>query len=85
MALYRLKQLIPVHFSFYTSSAPSRSADSTPAEGSSSDKKEDQQNPMCPSCKKELNNNVIMHGAYPKVSIGISGYLCNINVASSQS
>jgi nitric oxide synthase-interacting protein len=55
-----LKNLVPVQFTFHASSAPSRSTDSTPAEGSSKDKKEDQQDPMCPSCKKELNNNVIM-------------------------
>jgi len=60
-----LKHLIPVRFSFHTSSAPSRSADSTPAEGSSTEKKEDRQDPICPSCKKELNNNVIMHVMKP--------------------
>jgi len=60
-----LKHLIPVHFTFHASSTSSRSEDSTPAETSSAGKKDDQQDPMCPSCKKELNNNVIMYAMKP--------------------
>src|ERR1700722_10445524 len=67
--LFSLKNLIPVQFSFHTSSTPSRTTNVTLAEGSSTDKTEDQQNPMCPSCKKELNNNVIMHSVYPTCSV----------------
>ncbi|KZP17370.1 hypothetical protein FIBSPDRAFT_865040 [Athelia psychrophila] len=60
-----LKNLIPVEFTFYTSTTPSQSANSTPVDASSSDKKNDQQDPVCPSCKKQLNNNVIMFVAKP--------------------
>jgi hypothetical protein len=75
--LCSLKHLIPVQFSFHTSSVSSLSADSTPAQGSSTEKKEDQRDPMCPSCKKELNNNVIMHGAYTKCLV--SGLMAAID------
>jgi nitric oxide synthase-interacting protein len=81
MTLRRLKHLVPVHFSFHTSSAPARSEDSTPAEGSSIGKKEDQQGPICPSCKKELNNNVIMHGVYLKASAVIYTYRLSVAAA----
>ena len=64
---YSLKALIPVKFSFHTSLVP-RSSDSTPVEAESSKKKEDQQDPVCPSCKKGLSNNVLMFCAFLCVS-----------------
>lgn len=65
---YSLKNLIPVKFSFHTKTTPAQSTESTPVEGSSSEKQEEQRDPMCPSCKKQLNNNVIMFGVYPALS-----------------
>lgn len=59
-----LKNLVNVRFTLHTSSAPSRSADSTPAQDASKDKSDDRHDPMCPSCKKDLHNNVIMYRAY---------------------
>jgi len=55
-----LKNLIPVKFSFYVSSGPSRSSDSTPVDGDESKAKKEEQDPMCPSCKKGFSNNVLM-------------------------
>ncbi|TFY64579.1 hypothetical protein EVG20_g5892, partial [Dentipellis fragilis] len=52
-----LKNLIPVEFTML-SAGPSRSGESIPAEGDSKPKREEEQNPMCPSCKKELSNSV---------------------------
>ena len=65
---YRRKNLIPVNFTFDTSSNKlSSSVSSTPATSSSSDakpKKSDEPlNAMCPSCKKELSNNTLMFRA----------------------
>ncbi|KAF7967512.1 hypothetical protein HWV62_41430 [Athelia sp. TMB] len=59
-----LKSLIPIEFTLYTST-PSQSTSSTPVEGAPLDKKNEQQDPMCPSCKKQLNNNVIIFVAKP--------------------
>jgi Zinc finger, C3HC4 type (RING finger) len=60
-----LKNLVSVKFSFHTSAGPSQSVDSTPAEGEgdTSKRKEEQQDPMCPSCKKGFSNSVIMFRA----------------------
>ncbi|KAL0567668.1 hypothetical protein V5O48_014332 [Marasmius crinis-equi] len=55
-----LKNLVPVQFTLYTSNGPSTSsAESMPAEGNSSSKKEEAR-PMCPSCKKQLSNNILL-------------------------
>lgn len=67
-ACFRLKNLIPVKFSFHTSSGPSQSIDSTPPQGGEPKvKKEEQQDPICPSCKKDLSNNVLMFGTHPSI------------------
>ncbi|KAG7090545.1 hypothetical protein E1B28_009654 [Marasmius oreades] len=53
-----LKHLVPVQFTLYTSNGHAASSiESTPAEGSSPIRKEEPQ-PMCPSCKKHLSNNL---------------------------
>ncbi|KNZ79284.1 Nitric oxide synthase-interacting like protein [Termitomyces sp. J132] len=55
-----LKHLIPVKFSYHDpNSGPSRSMASTPAESEEKTRKEDSE-PMCPSCKKHLSNNILM-------------------------
>lgn len=63
------KNLIPVKFIFDTSSSsvPSRSVESTPASESSQEgkKREEEQNPMCPSCKKGFSNSILMYCEYP--------------------
>ncbi|KAF8352031.1 hypothetical protein F5887DRAFT_933585 [Amanita rubescens] len=56
-----LKNLFSVNFTLYesnaASSSKSASAEATPAEGSKA--KEDAE-PMCPSCKKRLSNNILI-------------------------
>ncbi|KII91681.1 hypothetical protein PLICRDRAFT_51816 [Plicaturopsis crispa FD-325 SS-3] len=63
-----LKNLVPVKFFFHTSSAPSKPTE-TPATGAPSDdskaKAEEQHDPMCPSCKRELSNSVMLYLAKP--------------------
>ncbi|KAF9011727.1 hypothetical protein BDQ17DRAFT_1387344 [Cyathus striatus] len=58
-----LKNLIPVKFTMYTSNNSSRSNESTPAEGSKTTKEDPE--PMCPSCKKRLSNNLLMYLTKP--------------------
>ncbi|OBZ76639.1 Nitric oxide synthase-interacting protein [Grifola frondosa] len=60
------KNLIPVNFFMDVSSSvvPTRSLDSTPATDAGQEpksKREDDSNPICPSCKKELSNNTLMN------------------------
>ncbi|KAF8646656.1 hypothetical protein AX16_007154 [Volvariella volvacea WC 439] len=57
-----LKNLIPVKFTMYSSSGSSKSAESTPAEGEASSSKvaKEEPEPMCPSCKKKLSNNILL-------------------------
>lgn len=55
-----LKNLTPVVFS-KLSSGPSRSTDSTPVEGAGKEEEEDK---VCPSCKKKLSNNTLLFRAY---------------------
>jgi nitric oxide synthase-interacting protein len=57
-----LKTLIPVKFTLYSSS--SRSEESTAAEDESKVKK-DAPEPICPSCKKQLSNSVLIFLAKP--------------------
>ncbi|TFY74105.1 hypothetical protein EWM64_g9908 [Hericium alpestre] len=59
-----LKNLIPVNFTL-SPSGPSRSAESTPAEGDSKSRHEEEANPICPSCKKGLSNSVRIFVAKP--------------------
>ncbi|KAK1234570.1 hypothetical protein PQX77_002227 [Marasmius sp. AFHP31] len=55
-----LKNLVPVQFTLFSSNGrPATIAESTPGEGSSSSKK-DESTPMCPSCKKQLSNSILM-------------------------
>ena len=71
----RRKNLIPVKWTFDTSSATlsGRSVESTPAtqngdatpEPKPRAPKDDERPPMCPSCKKQLSNNTLMHRACP--------------------
>ncbi|RDX52446.1 hypothetical protein OH76DRAFT_1416604 [Lentinus brumalis] len=63
------KNLIPVKWSFDMSCRPAKSVESTPATdgGAQSPEpkpkalKDDERQPICPSCKKELSNNTLMH------------------------
>ncbi|EMD36841.1 hypothetical protein CERSUDRAFT_114763 [Gelatoporia subvermispora B] len=59
------KNLIPVTFTFDTSSSniPSRSEDSASTGETSQEikKKEEEKDPMCPSCKKGFSNSVLMY------------------------
>ncbi|KAI0819912.1 hypothetical protein BC628DRAFT_1331815 [Trametes gibbosa] len=65
------KSLIPVNWTFDTTlSRPVKSAESTPATGAGEQAQEepnpkiprdDEQPPMCPSCKKQLSNNTLIH------------------------
>ncbi|KAI0767548.1 hypothetical protein C8Q74DRAFT_1204412 [Fomes fomentarius] len=65
------KHFIPVKWTFDTSppALPSKSVQSTPAtqDGNATPDpkhkapKDDEQTPMCPSCKKQLSNNSLMH------------------------
>ncbi|KZT08050.1 uncharacterized protein LAESUDRAFT_649504 [Laetiporus sulphureus 93-53] len=59
------KHLIPVKFSFDTSSSSvsSRSVESTPAteDGSPRKPKEEESIPICPSCKKQLSNSTLIN------------------------
>jgi len=57
-----LKTLIPVKFTLYSSS--SRSEESTAAEDESKVRK-DAPEPICPSCKKQLSNSVLIFLAKP--------------------
>ncbi|KAF8064971.1 hypothetical protein FPV67DRAFT_1419013 [Lyophyllum atratum] len=60
-----LKNLIPVKFTYHNATAgPSRSTESTP--GSVDEKsKQEEPEPMCPSCKKHLSNSVLMFAMKP--------------------
>ncbi len=51
--LFRLKGLIPVNFT-----RQSRSSNSTSADDGASKLKDEELDPMCPSCKKALSNSV---------------------------
>ncbi|KAI0761366.1 hypothetical protein BD413DRAFT_617099 [Trametes elegans] len=62
------KSLIPVKWAFDTSSAsiPPKSVESTPAtevgdETRPKALRDDERPPICPSCKKQLSNNTLMH------------------------
>ncbi|TBU47143.1 hypothetical protein BD309DRAFT_1057204 [Dichomitus squalens] len=64
------KHLIPVKWSFDRTSSgiPAKSVESTPAtesgetpEPTSKTPREDERPPICPSCKKQLSNNTLMH------------------------
>ncbi|PPR03374.1 hypothetical protein CVT24_012499 [Panaeolus cyanescens] len=56
-----LKGLIPIHFTMYTaSSPPTGSANSTPSTSTSTTTKQAEGEPMCPSCKKRLSNNILL-------------------------
>ncbi|KAF8639223.1 hypothetical protein AX17_001708 [Amanita inopinata Kibby_2008] len=59
-----LKNLFTVLFTlFENSSTSSKSTESTPVEGSSKAKEEAE--PMCPSCKKRLSNNLLVFAMKP--------------------
>ena len=65
------KNLISVKWTFdkTNSAIPAKSVEST-ADGETPEPKskaarEDDQSPICPSCKKELSNNTLMHRASP--------------------
>ncbi|KAI0922774.1 hypothetical protein AcV5_009660 [Taiwanofungus camphoratus] len=57
------KSLIPVKFSFDTYLTPTPSVDSTPTSEvrQESKSKGEEKSPICPSCKKGLSNNTLMH------------------------
>ena len=74
------KNLISVKWSFdkTTSAIPAKSVEST-ADGETQEPKskaarEDEQSPICPSCKKELSNNTLMHRASP--GYHVRGLMC---------
>ncbi|KAF8664349.1 hypothetical protein AX14_006741 [Amanita brunnescens Koide BX004] len=58
------KNLFDVKFTLYdsntASSSKSAAAESTSAEGSNSSKAKEDAEPMCPSCKKRLSNNILI-------------------------
>jgi len=53
-----LKTLIPVNFTLLPQSSQSQSKDSTPADDGASKLKDEERDPMCPSCKKALSNSL---------------------------
>ncbi|OCH91178.1 hypothetical protein OBBRIDRAFT_729262 [Obba rivulosa] len=59
------KNLIPINFTFDTTSSgqPSRSGESTPASETNQEAKrrEEERDPICPSCKKGFSNSVLMY------------------------
>ena len=57
--LFRLKNLIPVDFTWQPRS---QSTNSTPADGGPSNLKDEERDAMCPSCKKALSNSVRIYG-----------------------
>ena len=62
---FRLKTLIPVNFTCLPGqprSSRSQSTNSTPADDDASNLKDEEQDPMCPSCKKALSNSVRIYG-----------------------
>lgn len=59
-----MKNLIPVHFTFYTSS--STSATTSPA---SEESKKEESEPICPSCKKHLSNSSLLFRACPTLPL----------------
>lgn len=63
-----LKNLTPVVFTTYASvSASSKSPDSTPVDAKA---KEEEADPMCPSCKKKLSNNsLIFCASFPTFDV----------------
>lgn len=58
----RLKGLIPVNFTWQPQSSRSQSTNSTPADDSASNLKDEERDAMCPSCKKALSNSVRIYG-----------------------
>ncbi|PFH51160.1 hypothetical protein AMATHDRAFT_143320 [Amanita thiersii Skay4041] len=60
-----LKNLFSVNFTLFgKSGGQPKSGESTPAEGNNSKAKEDSE-PMCPSCKKRLSNNILIYVTKP--------------------
>ncbi|KAF9045581.1 hypothetical protein BJ165DRAFT_1415518 [Panaeolus papilionaceus] len=56
-----LKDLIPINFTMYTaSSLPTASASSTPSTSTDATSKQAEGEPICPSCKKRLSNNILL-------------------------
>ena len=62
MPLCRLKNLIPVNFTWQPRSSGSQSTDSTPVNGRAPEQKDEERDAMCPSCKKGLSNSVRIYG-----------------------
>lgn len=63
--LFRLKNLIPVNFTWQSQSSRTQSADSTPLNGGTPEQKDEERDAMCPSCKKGLSNSVRIYGKPP--------------------
>ncbi|KAH9171843.1 hypothetical protein EDB89DRAFT_1968987 [Lactarius sanguifluus] len=53
-----LKNLIAVNFTWQPHSSRSQSTDSTPVNGGAPERKDEERDAMCPSCKKGLSNSV---------------------------
>ncbi|KAI0258571.1 hypothetical protein BC834DRAFT_835293 [Gloeopeniophorella convolvens] len=56
-----LKNLVPVNFTLQTPSSRPQSTDVTPVEGVTLKQKDEDQDAMCPSCKKDLSNSVRLY------------------------
>jgi nitric oxide synthase-interacting protein len=62
MPPFRLKNLIPVNFTWLSRSSGSLSTNTTPAEDGASNLKDEERDALCPSCKKALSNSVRIYG-----------------------
>jgi nitric oxide synthase-interacting protein len=80
-ALCRLKNLIPVNFTWQPQSSrtPSQPTDATPTDDSASKPKGEDHHVMCPSCKKALSNSVRIYRMLPWSAEAHYFYTCPIH------